>query len=212
MTFQGTINIQPPPPFSLGIFSVSRSVQTRGAHDVVVWYCTWLAGGWVWFVCLGTCYWSPIHTHSHTERKREPRPDRLALQNRQQGKKTLLARLRNQQLSQKWSRRDVNLEMLPFILRRRLTIGKKLLLKVGEVWQLETFNPRICWLHVETARSDASVSSLCVPLTSVLENFPQTIKSWADILHRRTGGVSCYWWRTGRLRQQPFSHFAVQSI
>lgn len=78
-----TASIQPGNFLRLAKRTDSRSSRRGG----VILYVIGGRVGLVWFVCLGTCYWSPIHTHSHTERKREPRSDRLALQNRQQGEK-----------------------------------------------------------------------------------------------------------------------------
>lgn len=115
-----TASIQPGNFLRLAKRTDSRSSRRGGVILYVI-------GGRVGLVCV----WEPatglpsIHTHTQRERESHGQTDWLSKTD-SRGKKTLLSRLRNQQLSQKWSRRDVNLEMLPFILRGRLTIGKKL--------------------------------------------------------------------------------------
>lgn len=67
----------------------------------------------------------------------------------------------------KWSRRDVEHEMLPFSLSRQLRVRKKSLLEVGELWREITW--RICGLHVESSAETHRWVTFTPDRTSVLD-------------------------------------------
>lgn len=81
-----------------------NSREAYRLEELTTWWCDtvrdWRAGG------FGLCVWEPatglpsIHTHTQRERESHGQTDWLSKTD-SRGKKTLLSRLRNQQLSQK---------------------------------------------------------------------------------------------------------------